>query len=95
MHQAIKKEGDRLYVEIKVVPGSSKNAWIPGSNELIRIKIAATPEDGKANAALIKFLADSLGCRKAEVTIISGEHSRNKKVAVPARTIATLEQLLD
>lgn len=95
MHQAIKEEDDRLLLEIKVVPGSSKNVWIPGSKEHIRIKIAAAPEDGKANTALIKFLADSLGCRKAEVSIISGEHSRNKKVAVPARIIATLEQLLD
>lgn len=94
MHSAITLKGDYVILEVKVVPASSKNAWIAGNEEVIRIKIAAAPTDGKANAALIKFVAQSLGCRKADVVILSGEHSRVKRLQIPALVLKNLERVI-
>jgi uncharacterized protein (TIGR00251 family) len=44
----------------------------------VRIRVAAPPTDGKANAALRTFLARALGLRARDVTIVSGERSREK-----------------
>ena len=48
----------------------------------VLIRIAAPPVDGKANAALIAFVAKTLGLPKGAVTIIRGETSRNKVIRV-------------
>ena len=47
------------------------------------MRIAAAPEDGRANAELAAFFSKSLGCAKRDVTILHGEKSRLKTLAVP------------
>lgn len=58
------------------------------------MKIAAPPEKGKANRALIDFLSDLLDVRKSAVTIVKGETGRDKLIAVeglaPAAVIERL-----
>ncbi|GMO47241.1 MAG: DUF167 family protein YggU [Termitinemataceae bacterium] len=53
------------------------------SGHQLKIKIAAQPEDGKANAALIRFLSKQLACPKSEIAIINGEKSRCKTIKLP------------
>jgi uncharacterized protein (TIGR00251 family) len=48
----------------------------------ILIRLAAPPVDGAANAALIAFLAEALGLPRRNVTLISGETSRDKRVQI-------------
>jgi uncharacterized protein (TIGR00251 family) len=48
----------------------------------IKIDVAAVPEDGKANAALIRFFADVLDVPASHVTIVSGSSSSRKKIDV-------------
>jgi uncharacterized protein (TIGR00251 family) len=65
-------------LDVQVTPGSSKNEILDVRGGRLRIKIAAAPEDGKANAELIAFLAKTLGIAKKEIAIIRGEKSRLK-----------------
>jgi uncharacterized protein (TIGR00251 family) len=71
------QDGKRL-LDIKVTPGASKNEVLDVREGRLRVKIAAAPEDGKANAELVSFLAKTLGIAKKDVTIIHGEKSRLK-----------------
>jgi uncharacterized protein (TIGR00251 family) len=71
-----------LYV--KVVPGSSKNEIAGQQGDRLRIKIAAAPEDGKANAALTAFLAEQYKVPKRNVEIVAGEKSRLKTIKIIA-----------
>ena len=48
----------------------------------LKIKVAAPPEDGKANAELIKFLARHFKCPKSALTLVSGETSRHKRIRI-------------
>jgi uncharacterized protein YggU (UPF0235/DUF167 family) len=59
----------------------------------LRLRIAAAPEDGKANEELRRFLAKSLGCPRSEVILLRGEKSRQKTVSFPAAYISRFEEL--
>jgi uncharacterized protein (TIGR00251 family) len=48
----------------------------------ILVRLAAPPVDGAANDALVAFLADTLGLPRRDVTIVSGEKSRDKRVQI-------------
>ena len=76
-----REEGGRRLLDIKVTPGASKNEILDAREGRLRVKIAAAPEDGKANAALVSFLAETLGLAKKDITIIRGEKSRLKTAA--------------
>jgi uncharacterized protein (TIGR00251 family) len=85
--------GGKLLVDIKAVPGASKTEAAGVKDGRLRIRIAAAPEDGKANSALTAFLAKELGCPKRDIAIVSGEKSRLKTVAVPPGSEAKLQSL--
>jgi uncharacterized protein (TIGR00251 family) len=51
--------------------------------EELEVRVAEAPADGAANRAVIRLLARALGISRSEVSIISGEASRHKRVAIP------------
>jgi len=73
-----------LRIDLKVTPDSSKNEIAGVKDNRLCVRVAASPEDGKANAKLCAFLSDFLDCAKRDVSIIKGEKSRLKTVTVPA-----------
>ena len=60
----------------------------------VLIRISAPPVDGKANAALITFVAKTVGVPKGAVTIVRGETSRNKVIRVAGRAAADVRAAL-
>ena len=67
---------------VRVQPGASKNEIVGVQEDALKIRINAPPVKGKANRALIDFLAEKLGVKKSEVEIISGHTSKIKKIKV-------------
>jgi hypothetical protein len=70
-------------IRIKVVPKSSKTELagiLPDGTW--KVKVAAAPEKGKANRALVEFLAEHLGVAKSRIRIVSGETSQLKRIQV-------------
>ena len=83
----IEKNGDVL-VDVHVVPNAAKTQPVslhgePGQLAL-RLRLQAPPVDGKANQALIKWLAHRLGVPKNAITLVRGETSRRKQLRVSA-----------
>ena len=78
----IYKAGDAFTFKVKVQPGAAKNEIIGVQGDVLKIKINAPPVKGKANKALIDFLAKELGVKKSEVEILSGHTSRVKTIKV-------------
>jgi uncharacterized protein len=86
-------ESTRL--RLRVVPGASRNPGIVGRyGQGWKIRVAAPPERGAANRAVLALLAETLGVPKAAVRLVSGPGSRDKIVEVdgmgPAETEARL-----
>ena len=63
---------------LKIIPNSSRNEIIKESENSWRVKLTASPTGGKANQALIKFLAKNLGITQSDIKIIKGLKSKNK-----------------
>lgn len=70
-----------MKIEVKVIPGAKKNA-MKMEGETLRVYLTAPPVDGKANQALVDFLAEHYQVRKSQVSIIKGLHSRNKTISI-------------
>lgn len=85
-------------LRIKVVPRASRNEIVGWLGARLKVKIAAPPEDGRANAALEAFLAERLGVPKRDVRIAAGHGSSSKTVEVEGlaqpELDARLEELL-
>jgi uncharacterized protein (TIGR00251 family) len=72
-------------LEIRLQPRGGRDQVMGERDGAVLIRIAAPPVDGKANAALITFVAKTVGVPKSEVMIIRGETSRNKVIRVAGR----------
>ncbi|MDP2840613.1 MAG: DUF167 domain-containing protein [Syntrophales bacterium] len=78
---------------IRVVPRASRSEPAGIQDDALKLRITAPPVEGKANEECIRLLAETLGVKKGQVTIISGHASRTKTVAVEgvkAKEIAAL-----
>ena len=84
MESCICVSGDALYLAIKAVPGASKSTLGDVKEGRLKVRIAAVPEDGKANEELRSFLAKLLGLPKKDLVLVSGEKSRLKTLKLPA-----------
>ncbi len=79
-------EGPNVLMTVKVVPGSSRTALAGVLGGMLKVKIAAAPEKGKANKALIQFLSKQLGTGRNDIEIISGQTNPVKQVRVTGLT---------
>lgn len=72
----------RLLLELHVQPGAKKSEFAGMHGERVKVRLAAPPVDGKANAELIAFLAGHYGVAKSQVEILAGLTSRRKRVSI-------------
>jgi uncharacterized protein (TIGR00251 family) len=79
---------------VKVIPGASRSEVVGVSGGVLRVKIAAPPEKGKANRELTDFLARTLGVSRSEISIVKGETGRHKLIAVEGLTPGEIIQKL-
>jgi uncharacterized protein (TIGR00251 family) len=69
---------------VGVVPNAKRTAVDGWHDGALRIRLAAPPVEGKANARLIEWLADELGLPRRAVRLASGAASRRKRVEIDA-----------
>lgn len=88
IQQQLLKEGTVIF-KAKIGAGSSRSSIVgalgengPGQQALLKIKIAAPPEKGKANAAVIKLLSKTFGVPAKNIEILSGQTSPLKIIKI-------------
>lgn len=86
----IREEAGKVAFTAKIVPGSSRTAVAGVLDGMVKVKVAAPPEKGKANAALAAYLAKRLGVRRNAVTIAAGQTSPIKQIEITGTTASTL-----
>ncbi|MDR3337101.1 MAG: DUF167 domain-containing protein [Treponema sp.] len=94
MAVCIRPAGDILLLDIKVQPGASRSALGGIRDGRLKVRIAAAPEDGKANGELVSFLAALLRCPKRDIAIKSGERSRHKTLSLPIAYLEKIEEIV-
>jgi len=86
-------EGDVTFA-VRVVPRASKNEITGIHGDALKIRLTAPPVEGRANEALIAFLAKRLGVRKSQVQIVAGATSRRKAIRVMGVSLQEVEERL-
>lgn len=69
---------DGVYLHLKVQPRASQNGFGEILGNELKVKVTAPPVDAAANEALIKLLAEQLGCPRGSIQIVRGQTSRHK-----------------
>jgi uncharacterized protein (TIGR00251 family) len=83
----------RLTLTLHIQPGAKKTEVAGEHGDALKIRLAAPPVDGKANAALLAFIAERLGVSKSAVTLKSGQTSRRKVVEVDGASVEVVRLL--
>lgn len=85
-----------LRLTLHIQPGAKKSEIVGLYGDALKIRLAAPPVDGKANAALTAFIAQKLGITQRDVQIRSGECSRRKVLTIdlPETSFAHVRQML-
>lgn len=89
-----REDAGALVFRVRVAPRASRSAVLGVHEGALKVALTAPPVDGAANAALIAFVAKSLGVPKRDVIIEQGETSRSKRLRVTGATLAQILALL-
>jgi uncharacterized protein (TIGR00251 family) len=89
---------DHLRLEVRLTPRASRDALegeklLSDGRSVLAARVRAVPEDGRANASLIRLLAEACGVAASKVTLIAGASSRLKTVRIegdPSKLVAAL-----
>lgn len=77
---AVEAHPNGTVLSVRVVPRSSKNQIDGIVDGMLRVRLAAAPVEGAANAALIELLARRCGIPKSRISILSGERAKQKRL---------------
>ncbi len=90
----LKSVPDGVELTLLIQPRASRTRVVGEHDGMLKIQLAAPPVDGEANAALLEFLAKQLGVPRRQVTLVSGDTSRRKRVRVEGLGAARAEAVM-
>ena len=90
----IREDADGVTLSLVIQPRAGKTAVVGEHGDALKVRIAAPPVDGAANAMLTEFLAKTLGVAKAAITIRSGETGRRKVLRIEGVTAEQVRSTL-
>ncbi len=82
-----RSEGGVITLTLHVQPGAKRSEVVGLHGDALKIRLAAPPVEGRANDALLHFLADAFGVPRRNVELRQGEQSRHKTVRVSGSRI--------
>ena len=90
--------GDAVLLSLRLTPRSSKDALegvetLADGRSVLKARVRAVPEDGKANLALLRLLADQLDLPIRALSLATGATGRTKVIRIEGATEATLARL--
>jgi len=83
-----------LIVPLKVVPGASRDRIAGELAGALKVAVAAPPEKGKANKAVVRLLAKALGLRVNQIEVVKGATSPNKSVLIRGADASAIQSLV-
>ena len=81
-------------LELKTIPNAPRDEIVGWLGSALKIKVHAPALEGRANDALLAFLADKLGVPRRTISLVRGDKSRQKVVAIAGLDLADVKQRL-
>jgi uncharacterized protein (TIGR00251 family) len=89
----LKDKGAACELLLQVVPNAGRSACVGLHDGALRVRLAAPAIEGRANAALLAWLAQALDLPRRAVTLASGETTRRKRVRLECASARVAEWL--
>jgi uncharacterized protein (TIGR00251 family) len=89
-----RRNGEVLTLTLHIQPGAKRSEVVGLHGDALKIRLAAPPVEGRANEALLKFIAESFGVPLRQVELKQGGQSRHKIMAITGSKIEP-ESLLE
>ena len=83
-----------IKLAIKVVPGASRNGVAGWLGDVLKVRVTAPPERGKANAAVEATVAEAVGVPAASVRVVAGHTSPRKVIEIAGLSEAEVRERL-
>ena len=90
----ITPQGDGCRLTIKVVPRASRTEIAGLDPAWLRVRLQAPPVEGRANAALVEFLAEKLALSRQAIAVVAGDRGRVKQVRIAGLDVASVRSRL-
>ena len=87
-------ESPTTRLRLRVAPGAARPSVVGRHGEAWKLRVAAVPERGRANEAVLELLAETLALPRADVTLVSGAGSRDKIVELSGLGAEEIERRL-
>ena len=87
-------EPGTIRLNLRVAPGAGRSAVVGRHGDAWKLRVAAPPERGRANASVVSLLATSLEIGRPDVRVVSGAVSRDKVVEIVGLTFEEAEERL-
>ena len=81
-------------VRLRVSPGAKRAQVVGRHGEAWKVRVAASPEGGRANEAVVRLLAETLSLPRDAVTLVSGHGARDKIVQLAGLDPTQIERRL-
>jgi uncharacterized protein (TIGR00251 family) len=91
----VSPEGGGVVLRLHVQPGAGRTAVTGRYGDALKVKVAAPPEQGRANQAVVELVARIAGVKPADVSVVSGESSRTKRLQVAGVDAEDFARLLE
>ncbi|WP_462320205.1 DUF167 domain-containing protein [Halochromatium sp.] len=75
-------DGNDLLLRLRIQPRAGRTAFAEPFGDALKVKLKAPPVDGRANAELLRFIAERFGVSRSAVELVSGQQSRTKQLRV-------------
>ena len=82
-----------MKIDVHVQPRASRNAVLGWKEGALKVALTAPPVEGAANAALVDFLAEALGLKRRQISVVAGLQSRHKTIELTGIDDATLTKI--
>ncbi|MFQ5732352.1 MAG: DUF167 domain-containing protein [Planctomycetaceae bacterium] len=92
---ALQTDGDGVLLPVQAQPKAKKNAISGVHDGRLKVTVTQAPERGKANDAILKLLAKSLGLKRSQLALVSGKASRTKVIRATGIDAVTLGIRID
>ena len=90
----VRDVADGCTVSVRVQPGAKRDAVLGLHGDAVKIALSAPPVDGRANEALIAFVAERVGLPRARVSLVAGAASRSKVLRITGKSAAEVRAAL-
>jgi uncharacterized protein (TIGR00251 family) len=85
----IQSTPDGVIIDVRVIPRAAKSGVAGTRGDAVLVRLQAPPVEGAANAELIRLFAATFGVPSRAVSIVGGEHARQKRVRIAGIDAAT------